>query len=302
MDLSEYDGIIFNDVGAAFVAGAVLDRESLSNSVMYTHGSDLDQVLDSTSLIYRLGRVPSYYRRALNHCYRVIAVSRQQAERLKQVSGIAGLTKKTRVIYAGIDRSLFECKPIKNSDSSGINLLSVGRVETSKGFPRKYEIFRSLVAGGLDVHWTVVGVGSYLDELTQNVRRDGLEDRVCCVGAVPRSELPSFYSEADIFWLLSDKESFGLVYLEANACGCPVIARRGSGVEEAVQDGVTGFLVNDVEECRELIENREHERLDPSDLIQHADQFALRRMARKLLSLLRSIDSDSHTPTVRDSI
>lgn len=295
MDLSEYDGIILNDVGAAFVAGAVMNRESLSKSVVYTHGSDIYQVLNSPSLFYRLCRVPSYYRRALNHCYRVIAVSRQQAERVRHVSGVAGLIKKTRVIYAGIDRSIFERKPVKDSDSSEIQLLSVGRVETSKGFPRKYEIFRSLVASGLDVHWTVVGAGGYLDDLTQSIRRDGLEDRVSCVGAVPRSELPSFYSEADIFWLLSDRESFGLVYLEANACGCPVMARRGSGVEEAVQDGVTGFLVDDFEECRELIENCEHERLDPSDLIRHADQFALRRMAKKLLSLLRSIDSDSQT-------
>jgi glycosyltransferase involved in cell wall biosynthesis len=218
-------------------------------------------------------------------------VSRRQAKRLKQVNGISGLTRKTCVIYSGIDRTVFKLKPVNSNDPSKVQLLSVGRVEASKGFPRKYEIFRSLIEDGLNVNWTVVGAGSYLDELTQNVRRDGLGDHVRVVGAVARSELPAFYSEADIFWLLSDQESFGLVYLEANACGCPVIARRGSGADEAVQDGITGFLVSDGEECMEVIGKRKYEDLDPSDLIQHADQFALRRMAGKLLSLLRSIDN-----------
>lgn len=291
MDLSTYSAIILNDVGAAFVAGAVLNRENLSKSVVYTHGSDLSQVLGSPSVMYRLCRVPSFYRRALNNCYRIISVSRQQAERLKQVNGISGLTRRTCVIYSGIDRTVFKRKPVNSNDPSKVQLLSVGRVEASKGFPRKYEIFRSLIEDGLNVNWTVVGAGSYLDELTQNVRRDGLGDHVRVVGAVARSELPAFYSEADIFWLLSDQESFGLVYLEANACGCPVIARRGSGADEAVQDGITGFLVSDGEECMEVIGKRKYEDLDPSDLIQHADQFALRRMAGKLLSLLRSIDN-----------
>ena len=310
MNLSEYDSIILNDVGAAFVAGAVLEQEDLSKSIVYTHGSDLEQVLGSPSLMYRLIRVPHFYRRALRQCHRLVAVSREQASRLGEVEGVSGLDEKSCVLYAGVDLSLFKRQPSVRNESSEIQLLTVGRVEASKGFPRKYEIFQSMVASGCDVHWMVVGAGSYLSRLTQKVQQDGLGDRVTCVGAVPRSELAAFYSAADVFWLLSDKEAFGLVYIEANACGCPVIARRGSGVQEAVQDGITGFSVDSVEECIELIQRREYERLDQSDLFQHAEQFSLQRKTTKLLSLLRSMgkvssksstNSIDHTDCVSDT-
>lgn len=288
MNLSEYDSIILNDVGAAFVAGAVLDRENLSKSVIYTHGSDLDQVLGSPSLMYRLMWIPHFYRSALEHCHRLIAVSRQQASKLAEIDSVPGLDEKSCVVYAGVDLSQFTRQSSAQGESSGTQLLTVGRVEASKGFPRKYKVFRSLVARGCDVHWTVVGEGSYLSRLTENIKRDGLEDRVACVGAIPRSCLPVYYSTADVFWLLSNKEAFGLVYLEANACGCPVIARRGSGVQEAVKDGVTGFMVNSVEECTELIRRQEYEYLSQSDLLQHARRFSLQRMSRELFHLLTS--------------
>ena len=286
MNLSEYDSIILNDVGAAFVAGAVLGREDLTKSIVYTHGSDLDRIFGSPSLTYRLSQIPHFYRRALKHCHRVVAVSRKQASRLAEVENVPGLNEKVCVVYAGIDLSQFTRQSSTQGESSGIQLLTVGRVEASKGFPRKYEAFRSLVALGCDVHWTVIGAGSYLNHLIENIKRDGLKDRVTCVGVVPRSRLPAYYSTADVFWLLSDKEAFGLVYLEANACGCPVIARRGSGVQEAVQDGITGFLVDSVEECIELIQRQEYERLDSHDLLQHAEQFDFRRTAKKLFAML----------------
>ena len=291
MNLSEYDSIILNDVGAAFVAGAVLEQEDLSKSVVYTHGSDLEQVLGSPGLMYRLIRIPHFYRRALKQCHRIVAVSREQASRLREVESVSGLDEKLCVLYAGVDLSLFKRQPCVRNESSEIQLLTVGRVEASKGFARKYKIFRSMVASGFDVRWMVVGAGSYLSRLTQKVQQDGLEDRVTCVGAVPRSELAAFYSAADVFWLLSDKEAFGLVYIEANACGCPVIARRGSGVGEAVQDGITGFLVDSSEECMEVIQRQEYIYLDESDLLKHADQFGLQRRAEKLFSVLRSIDN-----------
>jgi hypothetical protein len=67
-------------------------------------------------------------------------------------------------------------------------------------------------------------------------------------------------------------------------------------VKEAVQDGITGFLVDSAERCVEIIKHREHERLDRSDLFQHADQFSLQRMAWKLYALLHSMKADTSTP------
>ncbi len=67
--------------------------------------------------------------------------------------------------------------------------------------------------------------------------------RVRFVGKISRSELYRYYSAADLFVFPGIGESLGLVFLEAQACGLPVVAFDNAGVPEAVQDGKTGFLV-----------------------------------------------------------
>jgi glycosyltransferase involved in cell wall biosynthesis len=67
--------------------------------------------------------------------------------------------------------------------------------------------------------------------------------RVLFVGKISRPELYRYYSAADLFVFPGIGESLGLVFLEAQACGLPVIAFDNAGVPEAVQDGKTGFLM-----------------------------------------------------------
>ena len=64
---------------------------------------------------------------------------------------------------------------------------------------------------------------------------------VIWAGGIEYADLPAFYSEADVFVMASIRESLGLSYLEAQACGCPVIGLKGVA-EEAIIDGETGLL------------------------------------------------------------
>jgi phosphatidylinositol alpha-1,6-mannosyltransferase len=91
----------------------------------------------------------------------------------------------------------------------------------------------------------------YDSELDAIARAAGVRDRVVFAYHVPTAELPKVYALSDVFVMPSrtntaacDIEGFGIVYLEANACGKPVVAGRSGGVADAVEDGVTGLLVD----------------------------------------------------------
>ena len=77
----------------------------------------------------------------------------------------------------------------------------------------------------------------------QKLAAEQLPGRVRFVGKIPRPELYRFYSAADLFVFPGIGESLGMVFLEAQACGLPVVAFDNAGVPEAVQDRKTGFLV-----------------------------------------------------------
>ena len=86
--------------------------------------------------------------------------------------------------------------------------------------------------------------GEYLDSLHRLASSLGLGSRVRFVGAVPRSGLADWYRAADLTIVPSYSESFGLVALESQACGTPVVATDVGGLTTAVADGYSGMLVS----------------------------------------------------------
>jgi len=91
--------------------------------------------------------------------------------------------------------------------------------------------------------WLVIaGEGKEKDNLNK-LAEEHLPKRVRFVGKVPRNEMYRYYSAADVFVFPGIRESLGMVFLEAQSCGLPVVAFENAGVPEAVQNGNTGFLV-----------------------------------------------------------
>ena len=109
---------------------------------------------------------------------------------------------------------------------------------------------------GQKLRLVIAGDGRQKDQLFR-LAREELPDRVHFVGKVPRSEIYQFYSAGDVFVFPGIQESLGMVFLEAQSCGLPVVAFDNAGVPEAIQHEKTGFLVpmNDSRRFAEAIGN-----------------------------------------------
>jgi D-inositol-3-phosphate glycosyltransferase len=160
------------------------------------------------------------------------------------------------VVPPGVDLATFQ--PIDRSEArrkigydGGRLLLFVGRLERLKGVEiairalallrdRDHDDLRLIVLGE-DVR---DGDESEKERLKAVASTVGVRDRVDFLGSVAQHELPYFYAAADACVMPSYSESFGLVALEAQACGCPVVASGVSGLRSVVRDEVSGYLID----------------------------------------------------------
>jgi D-inositol-3-phosphate glycosyltransferase len=135
-------------------------------------------------------------------------------------------------------------------------VLFAGRLEPLKGAQILLDAAGQLRAGGEFAHLIVVIAGDDSGDgahdhrggerrrLERHAARIGLGEHVRFVGAVPHEQLGDYYAMADLCVVPSLTESFGLVALEAQALGTPVVAASVGGLREVVEDGVTGILVD----------------------------------------------------------
>ncbi len=138
-----------------------------------------------------------------------------------------------RVIPNGIDLDLFR-PPQTRQDNDVVKLISVARLVECKGLHFLLESLRDLRTAGEVFRLDVYGDGDSRRSLIALAEQLGLSDWVHFRGNVPHEQLPGLYGQADIFVLPSLAESFGQVFVEAMACGLPVVGTNVGGIPEAV--------------------------------------------------------------------
>ncbi len=199
-------------------------------------------------------------RRALRISDRVLAATLAEKAQLQFL--YQADESKIRIVPPGVDVARFYPIPREEAcEAIGIPpqdrmLLFVGRIEPLKGLDTLMRAIAILRECGVQCHvphyLAVVGgdpaaSGEKLsDEMArlQALRRElHLEDLVLFLGKRAQDTLPYYYSAADVLVMPSHYESFGMVALEAMACGTPVVASQVGGLAFLIQDGVTGFVV-----------------------------------------------------------
>jgi glycosyltransferase involved in cell wall biosynthesis len=167
----------------------------------------------------------------------VAACKTSAARRYLQDKGF----RRADVIPVGVKKSAFF--QTGGAAGCGSELLTVGNLIPLKNFELLLDVFRTLSSLRPGARLTIVGTGPERERIASYVERHGLEDKVVLAGRVPNDKMRKYYSKADLFVLLSRVEIFGMVMLEAMACGCPVMSTPTPGAVDIIRDGKNGFIV-----------------------------------------------------------
>jgi glycosyltransferase involved in cell wall biosynthesis len=242
-------------------------------------------------------------RRALRGAARVVAVSRDLAERVRSVEPTLG---EVTVIPNGVDTRLFrpadrdEARRRLGFGTEGRLVLAVGRLEPVKGHELLLKAFADLVGedGSRELRLVLAGDGARRSALEQEARDLGIETRVTFAGEVPHGQLADWYAAADLVCLPSRREGWPNVLMEAMACGTPSVSARVGGAPEILEDEALGILAaaDDAHDLSRALREGLARPWDRSLIAARAAERSWERTAERIEELLASVHADSVSP------
>jgi glycosyltransferase involved in cell wall biosynthesis len=208
--------------------------------VLVAHGVDAWKIDDAARL------------KALRNANLVLAVSRYTRDCLIDEAGVNANRIKILPNTCDTDRFMIAPKPPRLLQKYGLQpqdpvILTVCRLDENEGYKGYDQIIKALPGIRREApgaRYLIVGKGTDRSRIEKLIDENGLRDAVILAGYVPDDELADYYNLCDIFAMPSLGEGFGIVYLEALACGKPVLAGNRDGSRDALADGALGLLVD----------------------------------------------------------
>jgi phosphatidyl-myo-inositol dimannoside synthase len=187
----------------------------------------------------------------------IISVSKYSAERFTQWSKRS--MDRAFILPNCVDLDRFRPQPrdARLVERYGLQsskvILTVGRLastERYKGFDQVIELLPHLAKRLPNIKYLIVGDGDDRNRLEEKVAAMAISNSVIFTGYIPESEKVAHYNLADVYVMPSRGEGFGIVLLEALACGVPVVGSRTDGSRETLLDGKLGHVVDPVDAHR----------------------------------------------------
>ena len=214
--------------------------------IVYAHGEEITVCSENTKLSRHQG--PVYQNAA------AVVVNSRYTYGLVSALGVD--SRRIVHISPGVDPDRFLPAPVPSGLRRTLNvegklvLLTVGRLQRRKGHDKVIEALPSILEHVPNLVYLIAGDGEEEPALKQLAEQRGVTEAVRFLGRIAEDQLPSLYNLSDIFLMANrtmpggDVEGFGIVFLEASACGKPVVGGRSGGTADAVRDGVTGLLID----------------------------------------------------------
>lgn len=232
---------------------------------------------------------PSYMRKALPKA-RIILANSKFTEQVF-LANFPECIGKTLIAQVGVGDN-FLTSLLTPKHNSIPQLITVSRLsEPRKNVDKIIKALAQLNAD-TDFRYSIIGDGAFKPQLESLVTSLGLENKINFLGRQPTEQVIESMREADLFVLPSSTlpdshEGFGIVYLEAAACGTPSLATRQAGAIEAIDDGKSGFFVDDptIDNIKNALQSFLDGRVsfNIKDCRDFAEQFSWQKVVEKAL-------------------
>ena len=244
----DIDTVVFGAAAPLALMSTSLRKSGVKKIIALTHGHEVwwARVFPFNLAIKRIGK-------SVDHLTYLGEFTRQVISKALTDKSASEMVK----IAPGIDTAHFIPRPdaMQKRRELGLNdkkvIISVGRLVHRKGQDKLIEAMPDILKNIPNAHLLLVGEGPYENHLNKLVNKLSLKDQVTFTGRITYENLPTYLSAADLFVMPSrsrffglEVEGLGIVYLEASACGIPVIAGNSGGAPDAVLEGVTGLCVD----------------------------------------------------------
>ena len=237
----------------------------LSKMIVVAHGLEVTRLKEGKEL--------NAFKNVVNDSDLILCVSKYtKNEIIDRVDGIE--TNHIKFLPNGVDINRFF--PVENTsgflnrynipENSNI-ILTLARIIRRKGHDTVIKCLPRLIKKFPNIQYVIAGPhrkkDTYLDELKLLAKELSVENHIVFVDYIPDSDLNEIYSRSQVYVMVSrtyndigDSEGFGITFLEANACGCPVIGSTEGGIPDAVENNKNGLLVpaDDIKSLTKAIE------------------------------------------------